>query len=99
LQSFQAQHVLREKNKHADRLANLAMDRGTGKASPDPVSRTPASAPARFPAADPPKIPIVRLSPTANPESRPLRGFVKGGVIHLVEGELPDGVFVKIVRE
>ena len=99
LQSFQAQHVLREKNKQADRLANLAMDRGTGKASPDPVNRTPVSAPSRFPAADPPKIPIVRLSPTVKPEARPLRGFVKGGVIHLVEGELPDGVFVKIVRE
>jgi hypothetical protein len=24
---------------------------------------------------------------------------VKGGVVHLVEGELPDGIFVKIVRE
>lgn len=99
LQSFQAQHVLRDKNKQADRLANLAMDRGTGKASPDSVSRTPAPAPAKAPVADPPKIPIVRLSPTAKLEPRPLRGFVKGGVIHLVEGELPDGVFVKIVRE
>ncbi len=31
LDSFQIQHVLREKNRHADRLANEAMDRGTGK--------------------------------------------------------------------
>jgi ribonuclease HI len=30
LGQFQIQHVLREKNRHADRLANLAMDRGTG---------------------------------------------------------------------
>jgi ribonuclease HI len=97
LHAFQAQHVLREKNKQADRLANLAMDRGMGKASPDTASRIPA--PAKAPVADPQKIPIVRLSPAAKPESRPLRGFVKGGVIHLVEGELPDGVFVKIVRE
>ena len=97
LQAFQAQHVLREKNKQADRLANLAMDRGTGKASSDISSHV--SAPAKAPVAGPPKIPIVRLSPTAKPESRPLRGFVKGGVIHLVEGELPDGVFVKIERE
>ena len=99
LEAFQPQHVLREKNKQADRLANLAMDRGAGKASSDTVSRIPAPAPVRVPAADPPKIPIVRLSPPAKPEVRPLRGFVKGGVIHLVEGELPDGVFVKIVRE
>jgi ribonuclease HI len=28
-----------------------------------------------------------------------LEGYVKGGVVHLLEGELPDGVFVKIVRE
>src|ERR1700753_514681 len=37
---FQIQHVLREKNRHADRLANLAMDRGMGRgpaASPAPA--------------------------------------------------------------
>jgi probable phosphoglycerate mutase len=28
-----------------------------------------------------------------------MRGFVKGGVVHLVEGELPDGVFVRITPE
>ena len=33
LDRFEIRHVLREKNRHADRLANLAMDRGTGKAS------------------------------------------------------------------
>jgi ribonuclease HI len=100
LQAFQAQHVLREKNKQADRLANLAMDRGMGKA-PDTASRvaSPISSSAKTQPPEPPKIPIVRLSPTVKPEARPLRGFVKGGVIHLVEGELPDGVFVKIVRE
>ena len=38
LDHFQIQHVLREKNRHADRLANVAMDRGMG--------RTPAAAPA-----------------------------------------------------
>jgi ribonuclease HI len=32
LEKFEIQHVLREKNRHADRLANLAMDRGTGHA-------------------------------------------------------------------
>src|SRR6201996_141356 len=31
LESFQIQHVLRGKNANADRLANLAMDRGMGK--------------------------------------------------------------------
>ncbi len=32
LESFQISHVLREKNRKADELANRAMDRGTGKA-------------------------------------------------------------------
>jgi probable phosphoglycerate mutase len=31
LDRFQIEHVLRAKNQHADRLANSAMDRGTGK--------------------------------------------------------------------
>jgi probable phosphoglycerate mutase len=84
LDVFQIQHVLREKNQRADRLANLAMDRGTGRASGE-NGRTggengrAAAAPAEKPAI--------------------LRGFVKGGVIHLVEGELPDGIFVRITPE
>ena len=73
LEGFQIQHVLREKNRHADRLANAAMDKGTGRASSSDGT------------------------PTQKPQT--LRGFVKGGVIHLLEGELPDGVFVKVVRE
>jgi probable phosphoglycerate mutase len=72
MEAFQIQHVLRGKNQNADRLANLAMDKGTGRTSPT----TPAA-----------------------PKPQTLRGFVKGGVIHLLEGELPDGVFVKVVRE
>ncbi|HYK38358.1 ribonuclease HI family protein [Alloacidobacterium sp.] len=69
LKGFQIQHVLREKNRRADQLANEAMDRGTGRSS------------------------------GSVPKSQTLRGFVKGGVVHLLEGELPDGVFVKVVRE
>lgn len=33
LEFFQIHHVLREKNRHADRLANQAMDQGQGKPS------------------------------------------------------------------
>ncbi|MBV8113992.1 MAG: ribonuclease HI family protein [Silvibacterium sp.] len=72
LDSFQIHHVLREKNRHGDRLANEAMDRGTG--------RTPSASGTPAPARD-------------------LRGFVKGGVVHFLEGELPDGVFVRITPE
>ena len=31
---FEIKHVLREKNREADRLANLAMDRGVAKKAP-----------------------------------------------------------------
>src|SRR6201999_2888016 len=42
LDHFQVQHVLREKNRHADRLANLAMDRGMGRAAQaEPASPAP----------------------------------------------------------
>ncbi|HEV2462293.1 MAG TPA: ribonuclease HI family protein [Acidobacteriaceae bacterium] len=39
LDSFQIQHVLRNKNAEADRLANEAMDKGMGKRSTMPASR------------------------------------------------------------
>jgi probable phosphoglycerate mutase len=79
---FQIQHVLREKNRHADRLANLAMDRGMGRA--------PAASPAPAPSA--PALP-------ASSKSVMLRGLVKGGVVHVLGGELPDGIFVKVIPE
>jgi ribonuclease HI len=81
LDSFQIQHVLREKNQRADRLANLAMDRGMGR--PVAENGSAAAGAERRPAAAQPVV----------------RGFVKGGVVHFLEGELPDGVFVRITPE
>ena len=81
LEHFQIQHVLREKNRHADRLANLAMDRGMGRAPAE------TSAPAPAPA------------PTSQSKAVMLRGLVKGGVVHVLGGELPDGIFVKVIPE
>jgi ribonuclease HI len=47
-----------------------------------------------------------RVSESAGQQAGPsagqrqvLEGYVKDGVVHLLNGELPDGVFVKIVRE
>jgi probable phosphoglycerate mutase len=98
LESFQIQHVLRDKNREADRLANLAMDRGSSGGWPPAhkAERSSGSAVAAAP------IPIVRAGAELKPEAAPtlLRGFVKGGVIHLLDGaRLPDGAFVKITRE
>jgi probable phosphoglycerate mutase len=43
--------------------------------------------------------PIPPTAPAAKPTRQVLEGYVKGGVVHLLEGELPDGVFVKVIRE
>jgi ribonuclease HI len=81
LDHFQIQHVLREKNRHADRLANVAMDRGMGRA---PAA---SAVPAPAPSAPPPSKGVM------------LRGLVKNGVVHVLGGELPDGIFVKVIPE
>jgi probable phosphoglycerate mutase len=110
IESFEMRHTLRGGNKEADRLANEAMDRGMGKSAIPkvgkpadfetvrmPISRPagqPASAPASQPAA--PR-PTPRLA--AKPARQILEGYVKNGVVHLLEGELPDGIFVKIICE
>jgi ribonuclease HI len=41
LKFFSVQHVPREQNREADRLANLAMDRGIQQPSPNPASPAP----------------------------------------------------------
>jgi ribonuclease HI len=103
LEAFEITHALRHKNKDADRLANEAMDRGMRrgqssearphapgqpappplKATPYPTASHPAPQPAAYPKAD-----------------AMLRGFTKDGVVHILGGTtLPDGVFVKIIRE
>ena len=99
LEAFEISHALRHKNKDADRLANEAMDRGMkrGQSSetrplssgqPAPLKATPYPAKSE----DPP-----------NPYDKAntmLRGFTKDGVVHILgNATLPDGVFVKIIRE
>jgi probable phosphoglycerate mutase len=81
---FQIQHVLREKNQHADRLANAAMDKGMGRGS-SPASPAPA--------------PPIPAAPAPAPKSVMLRGLVKNGVVHILSGDLPDGAYVKVIPE
>jgi ribonuclease HI len=90
LERFEIVHTLRGGNKEADQLANDAMDRGMGRTpatpAPLPTSTTSTSTP----------------RPTPSKPTQPkqvLEGFVKNGVVHLIDGELPDGIFVKIIRE
>jgi probable phosphoglycerate mutase len=65
--------------------------RNDGVASPS--ANRPAAAISR-PAAPAPASP-----PAAIPARQILEGYVKDGVVHLLGGELPDGIFVKIIRE
>lgn len=84
LQAFRIEHVLRGKNKQADRLANLAMDKGTGR--PSGTGR-PGGAPQEL---------SQGLASRARPAPAMAKGYVKNGVVHLIEGELPEGAFVRV---
>jgi ribonuclease HI len=98
LEQFRIEHVLRGKNKEADRLANVAMDRGMRRPSEQASEQVPGRAldfRAAVKAASGSAPPAAKLSVPA----KPLRGLVKGGVVHLLEGELPEGTMVKIVVE
>jgi ribonuclease HI len=96
LEAFEISHALRHKNKDADRLANEAMDRGM---------KRPASAgqPAPLKANPYPTKSETPPNPYNKPEAKAdamLRGFTKDGAIHLLgNATLPDGIFVKIIRE
>jgi len=112
LDNFDITHALRHKNKAADALANQAMDRGMRRnAHVLPEEMVPArpeppkpSRPSGGRLAEPkPSEPhaVEPVEPSAHPV-RPtmMRGFSKGGVIQILGGHtLPDGVFVKIIRE
>jgi ribonuclease HI len=89
LEKFEIQHTLRGGNKEADQLANDAMDRGMGRTPAPPLT---ASASSSGPHPGP-------ATPKPAPPRQTLEGFVKNGVVHVINGELPDGIFVKIVRE
>jgi ribonuclease HI len=96
LEGFQIHHTLRGGNKVADALANEAMDRGMGRAvgGASGVSGESGVGGTSKPASQP-----VGKSAAPKAERVVLEGYVKGGVVHLLEGELPDGVFVKVIRE
>jgi len=89
LDGFQISHALRHKNKDADRLANEAMDRGTGNG----LRREPSTGE---------RVPVKPVPEQKNIASEPkmLRGFTRDGAVHLLGGaKLPDGVFVKVIVE
>jgi ribonuclease HI len=79
---FRAEHVLRAKNKDADRLANDAMDRGMRRGDhPEGIARE--------------SLPRTAVAP-AVAEAREFNGIVQSGKIVLLSGELPEGTLVKV---
>jgi len=113
IESFEMRHTLRGGNRTADRLANEAMDRGMGKSREQGTGiRDQEHPPAVFSArpggatnGPNPMLgkPQPAIRPTAQATPYPVRqtleGYVKDGVVHLLGGELPDGIFVKVIRE
>ena len=105
LDGFEISHALRHKNKDADRLANEAMDRGMKRPGDTaPVSAKATPYPPRSVAAATSPVPIAYSDrPSPPPVAKAdamLRGFTRDGVVHILGGErLPDGIFVKIIRE
>ena len=97
LDAFEISHALRHKNKEADALANQAMDRGMSRkpATGGPVESLPLRPRPAASAVLPEPVPQPRVATPAM-----LRGFTKDGTVHLLGGAtLPDGVFVKVIRE
>ena len=89
LERFEMRHTLRGGNKEADQLANDAMDKGMGR-----QPGAPGTAAGR-PSSDGPVAGKKPGSPSA--PKLVLEGYVKGGVVHLLEGDLPDGTFVNVI--
>ena len=115
LDRFEIQHVLRGKNKRADALANQAMDRGTGKTVRELSDRerggqavssaatrphlVTSTASASRAAEQPRAVQQGEKRPESDQRPRALKGFVKNGVVHLLEGELPENCFVRVTPE
>ena len=81
LEWFRAEHVLRGKNKDADRLANEAMDRGMRRGN-NPEGEPHQTSPSQ-------RVALPQ-------EVREFNGIVQGGKIVLLSGELPEGTPVQV---
>lgn len=86
--SFRIEHVYREQNREADRLANEAMDEADGKgpAKPDGAAKS-----------EKPK-PALTAAPGTPSQPRLIPARYRGGVLYLLEDMgLPDGAVCKII--
>lgn len=77
---FFISHALREHNQEADRLANEAMDKGTGLSSRASAARAPSPAQA---SAQP-------------KQEQEFEGIVRNGRVELISGTFPEGTRVQV---
>ena len=91
LEGFEIRHTLRGGNQEADRLANEAMDKGTGRGPGSDPAGASGQISSRSTGPEP-----VRGSKSAAGASKVVEGYVQGGVVHLLDGEIPDGTFVTV---
>jgi probable phosphoglycerate mutase len=100
LDRFEMTHTLRGGNQEADRLANEAMDRGMGKKQGPAIREQGSDSPApRYGAAQSGSASLREKACAPKPTRQVFEGLVRNGVVHLIEGELPDGILVKVIRE
>ena len=95
IEHIEIRHALREHNQDADRLANLAMDRGKGspRAETAPVIRTEFSS-TRATGSGAPLKPSFGLS--GSPPDQEYEGIVRNGVVEFRDAPLPEGTRVQI---
>ena len=98
LERFEMRHTLRGGNQEADRLANEAMDRGMGKNAGTGDQSSQRRGPVATDLDRGTGASMAGKTP-GRPQRQVFEGLVKNGVVHLIEGELPDGVLVKVVWE
>jgi ribonuclease HI len=107
LEGFEMRHTLRGGNKEADKLANRAMDEGAGTKGPREQGNRGQGSGAEGPREQGNKGAASQQAGESAgqragkpaPAGQVLEGYVKDGVVHLLDGELPEGVFVKVTRE
>ena len=89
LERFEMRHTLRGGNKEADQLANDAMDKGMGR-QPAPPAPTSAGTGPRGAVQS-------KNLPSAAAPKHVLEDYMKDSVVHLLEGDLPNGTFVDVI--
>jgi ribonuclease HI len=94
LDRFEMTHTLRGGNQEADRLANDAMDKGMGKKQGSENKDQGSGSQAQYGSAS-----SQESTAKPKPTRQVFEGLVKNGAVHLIEGELPDGILVKVIWE